>query len=244
MTCAKHSIFLALPHYGNIVPDALPSVMLPTQKHIELHLQTNGASLLAHNFNNLWCAALNIREKKKLTHFTMHHADIGGSPGWMDILLEELEKYQADVISVVIPIKDNRGLTSTGIQDPDTLQIRRLTMKEVSELPETFRASDVPHPPGRPEPHLMINTGLWLCRFTEPWVEEVYFEIRDSIIKTPEGRFIANVLPEDWNFSGWCARKGLKVLATRKVKAVHHGDTAFSNQGTWGDWSTDQGDKR
>ena len=26
---------------------------------------------------------------------------------------------------------------------------------------------------------LMINTGLWLCDFTKPWVEQAYFEIRD-----------------------------------------------------------------
>jgi hypothetical protein len=238
-----NSIFLALPHYGNVTPDALPSLMLASQSH-RVSLNTNGASLLAHNFNNLWCAALNAREEKQLSHFAMHHADIGAEPGWVDLLIAELDAHHADLISVVIPIKDGRGLTSTGVQDPETLHIRRFTMNEVMDLPETFTAGDIPRSAGRPEHHLMVNTGLWLCRFTEAWIEEVFFEIRDCIVRHPSGRFVANVLPEDWNFSGWCARKGLKALATRKVKAVHHGNTGFSNQGKWGDWNTDLGDQR
>ncbi len=49
-----------------------------------------------------------------------------------------MDRVGADVIATVVPIKDNRGLTSTGLQDPDTLQIRRLTMTEVFRLPVTF----------------------------------------------------------------------------------------------------------
>ena len=52
----------------------------------------------------------------------------------------------------------------------------------------------------------------------------------------------AHVLPEDWNFSGWCARKGLRVFATRKVSVGHHGTMCYTNDGPWGAWDTDQGD--
>jgi hypothetical protein len=246
----EKSIFLAVPHYGAIVPEALVSLTMASMRH-RVSLTTNGASLLAFNFNSLWGSALNQRSDKRLTHFAMHHADVGAEPGWIDILLDEMAKVGADVIATVIPIKDNRGLTSTGVQDPETLQIRRLTMTEVFRLPVTFSAAHCAQfsPPGEscvraPAGQLMVNTGLWLCDFTKPWVEEAYFEIRDRIVAGSAGRFQANVLPEDWNFSGWCARKGLKVWATRAVKVSHHGPASYRNDTAWGEWETDLGDRR
>ena len=237
----EKSIFLAVPHYGALVPDALVSIVQASRRH-RVSLTTNGASLLAHNFNCLWCAALNQREQNGLTHFAMHHADIAAEPGWIDTLLDEMERARADVISAVVPIKDQRGLTSTGLQDPNTLQIRRLTLAEVLELPRTFSAANRFAVPGD---YLMVNTGLWLCDFTKPWVEEVYFEIRDGIVRNPDtGRFQANVLPEDWNFSGWCARRGLKVVATQAVAVAHHGQATYRNDHRWGDWDRDHGDER
>jgi hypothetical protein len=231
------TIFLAVPHYGALVPGALTSLCLPAVGHRVL-LHTNGASLLAHNFNQLWCAALNARAEQGLTHFAMHHADIEAPPGWLDTLLVEMDQVGADVLSCIVPIKDGRGLTSTGVQDPDTGAITRLTMKQVMALPETFSAADI-----EPGAHLMVNTGLWVCDFTAPWVEDACFEIRDRITRTG-GRFVANVLPEDWNFSGLCARQGLRVFATRKVPVAHHGTATFRNDAVWGDWDHDQGDRR
>lgn len=240
----EKSIFLAVPHYGAIVPEALVSLTMASRRH-RVSVTTNGASLLAFNFNSLWGSALNQRRDRGLTHFAMHHADVGAEAGWIDILLDEMAKVGADVLATVIPIKDSRGLTSTGLQDPETLQIRRLTMTEVFRLPVTFSAHhcDPLGPPGKQGHQLMINTGLWICDFTRPWVEEAYFEIRDRIVASA-GRFQANVLPEDWNFSGWCARQGLKVWATRAVKVSHHGPTSFRNDSAWGDWDTDLGDRR
>jgi hypothetical protein len=232
------SIFLAVPHYGAIVPDALPSLCLPSVRHRVL-LNTNCASLLAHNFNRLWCTALNERQDKCLTHFAMHHADIAAPAGWLDVLLEEMERVGADVISCIVPIKDARGLTSTGLQDPETGEITRFTMKQVLQLPETFDAAGL----GSVH-HLMVNTGLWVCDFGEAWVEQVCFEIRDRITRGTAGRYIANALPEDWNFSAWCARQGLKVFATRKVPVSHHGTAVFKNDSGWGEWHSDQGDRQ
>jgi len=233
------SIFVAVPHYGALVPDALVSLTQASQRH-RITLTTNGASLLAHNFNCLWCTALNQRKQRDLTHFAMHHADVAADPGWIDTMLAEMERVGADVISAVIPIKDGRGLTSTGLQDPETLHIRRLTMKEAFDLPATFDAAAA----GSPQHHLMVNTGLWVCRFTEPWIEEAHFEIRDAIVKNCRGRFQANVLSEDWNFSGWCARRGLRVFATRLVAVAHHGQATFRNDSPWGEWLTDVGDPK
>jgi hypothetical protein len=235
---SEKSIFLAVPHYGAIVPDALPSLCLSSVRHRVL-LNTNCASLLAHNFNRLWCTALNERHEKGLTHFAMHHADIAAPAGWLDVLLEEMERVGADVLSCIVPIKDARGLTSTGLQNPETGEITRFTMKQVQHLPETFDAARLGS-----DHHLMVNTGLWVCDFSEPWIEDVCFEIRDRITKGTTGRYIANVLPEDWNFSAWCARRCLRVFATRKVPVSHHGSAVFKSDSAWGDWHSDQGDRQ
>ena len=167
----------------------------------------------------------------------MHHSDIEAPVGWLDTLLEELDRHRADVISAVVAIKDYRGLTSTGYREPDLGPITRLTVKEVNRLPETNSIEDLDKP-GRV---LMVNTGLWVCRFTVRWVENACFNVCDAISHV-DGVFSPKALPEDWNFSGFCALQGLKVVATRKVKAVHHGNCGYPNNGTWGEWDTDKGD--
>jgi hypothetical protein len=233
-----HSVFLAVPHYDQIVPGALPGLLQPSKESVST-LCLEGGSLLAMVFNQLWCQALNQRRLFGLTHFAMHHADIQAPPYWIDTLLEEQAKVGADVLSVVVPIKDTRGLTSTGVRNPITGAIRRFTLKEIFDLPETFSSADT----DVPDHWLMVNTGLWICDFSKPWVENVVFSILDSIIEE-QGRFGARSLPEDWNFSGWCARHELRVFATRKVPVVHHGRGQYASDKVWGEWLTDQGDNR
>jgi hypothetical protein len=232
------SVLVGVPIYDQLIPQALPGLILATQRH-QYTLHTEVGSLLALMFNSLWCAALNQREKLQLTHFAMHHADIEAEPGWLDALIDEQRRVGADVLSVVVPIKDRRGLTSTGWQDPHSRVIRRFTMKEVAGLPQTFDAALA----GRPNDWLVVNTGLWVCDFTRPWVEEACFSIVDAIVKNDRGRFCPKCLPEDWNFSGWCARQGLSVFATTRVKARHHGKAVYANDSTWGNWDTDRGDE-
>jgi hypothetical protein len=232
-------VFLALPHYATVHAAALPGLM---QASLEGHVKSvnlEGGSLLSLVFNRLWCRALNERAEKAYTHFAMHHADIQAPPGWVDVLLAELEKQKADVISAVVAIKDYRGLTSTGYRE-EFGPINRLTVNEVNMLPDTFEINDVVKQPH--EKRFMVNTGLWLCRFTEEWIERVCFNICDGVFKQEDGSFRPKCLPEDWNFSGFCAREALKVVATRKLRVLHHGDSAFPNDGTWGAWDVDKGD--
>jgi len=234
---AQESVFIALPHYGELAPESLSGLVLASEKH-KVKIQTNGASLLAHNFNRLWAECLNQRTEKGFTHFAMHHADISAQVNWLDILLSEMDAFKADVLSVVIPIKDGRGLTSTGLQDPRTRNIRRLTLKEVFELPVTFSAADT----DQPEHILMVNTGLWVCKLGE-WCEEFPgFECRDRVLKLPDGRYVASALSEDWNASNWWQRHGLKVMATRTVTISHFGRAAYSNDTAWGTLASDPGD--
>jgi hypothetical protein len=231
------NVFIAVPHYGQLAPQALEGLILATDRH-RYSINTEGGSLLALVFNRLWCRALN-RRKDGITHFAMHHADIQAPAGWVDVLIEEMERVNAEVLSVVVPIKDRRGLTSTALQHPVTRKIRRLTMTEVQAAPDTFTNAGL----GAPCEVLLVNTGLWICRFDRPWAERVCFHILDGITRGEDGLFQARAIPEDWNFSAWCAENELRVFATRKVKVEHHGMASYANDHAWGTYQTDEGDQ-
>ena len=73
-----------------------------------------------------------------------------------------------------------------------------------------------------------------MVRFDMPWVEHLRFEMRDEIVQDSEGNWIARVEPEDWNFSRLCHRLGLRVFATRAVRAIHQGSNGYRNDVVWG----------
>jgi hypothetical protein len=229
------SVFVAVPHYGGIIAEALPGLSFPSLKH-DVRLRTNSVSLLAFNFNSLWCQALNERDPHKYDYFAMVHSDIAPPIGWVDMLIDELEHYHADLMSVVVPMKSGEGLTSTAWHHPITGAIRRITIKELGELPETFSNISSPDP----ATNLLVNSGCWVCRFDQPWAEKLYFHIDDSIIKTKQGKFEPRVFSEDWHFSRQFHNLGLHLMATQKIKLHHHGHTTYPNHGNWGSWDTDK----
>src|SRR5438034_6910050 len=79
---------------------------------------TETNSLLAGNCNVHWCEALNLREQNELKWFAMLHSDVIPEAFWLDKLIAEAEKHQADMMSAVVPIKTDQGLTSTAICRP------------------------------------------------------------------------------------------------------------------------------
>lgn len=233
-------VFLAVPAVRG-VKEGLEGLLINSQQVGAFTIKPLGTSILPYTFNCLWATALNGREEHGWTHFAMHHDDVNVSTiNWLDILVEEQQRTGADLLSVVVPIKDRRGLTSTGYLKPDGL-IRRLTLREVYKLPETFGIEDITDQPGH---QLVVNTGLWVCDFTKPWVEEVWFNNLDSIKKHDDGKFYAHTLSEDWDFSMKTFKNhNLKIMATRKIALKHHGEMTFSNQSPWGIWDADIGDE-
>src|SRR5437868_11655683 len=97
-------VFLAVPAYGQLVPQALSGLLQPSLGGREVRLVVGGGSLLANGFNRLWAQALNERAGRGWTHFAMHHADVQAPAGWVDTLAEEMGRAGADVISAVLPI--------------------------------------------------------------------------------------------------------------------------------------------
>lgn len=244
------TVRLGMPFRAHHTTDAnaymLGVVNWASQNRFAVSPSVAWTSLLPFTFNLIWTGALNDRAgaatweldgsmgTRPIDYFAMIHDDIKPDGGWIGTLVGELEATGADLISAVVPIKDGRGLTSTAVDDTgDAWNPRRLTLKEVHDLPPTFGDSDVGGA-------LLLNTGLWVCRFDRPWVERVGFRQQDCIVRRG-GRFVAQTTPEDWDFTRQVRLQGGKVLATRKV-GLEHERPEFTNRRPWGVWASDEGD--
>ncbi len=178
-----------------------------------------GGSFAARNFNQLWAAALNSRNLG-WTHFAMCHSDVRPDGYFLSTMLYEMRKHNCDLLSVVLRIKVDNGLTSTAICHKETGEVRRLVRKEVNAIPhQTFDATMA----GFPDYNLLASTGLWICDFTKPWVEQVWFEVRDRITKNAQGIYGTETVSEDWAFSHILHKMGLKIMATKAVPCGHWG---------------------
>lgn len=232
---------LGMPGYGTVTAPAALGFFHASRGELKLgktryrmavEKQFNGGSLLGQNFNALWCWAINMAQAGvKVDYFAMLHSDVEPEEFWLDKLIEEMERHELDVLGVVVPIKDENGMTSIALARQDGYSWRpqcRLTMKEIYDLPETFTEDDVGLP-------LLLNTGCWVCRFNPKWAKKVHFEINDCIRYDRRRKlYVAEVEPEDWNFSRQCHRLGLKLGVTRKVKLTHCGTFQFTNDHAWG----------
>ncbi len=221
-----------------------------------VHLEQYSSSF---NAGNIFIAgALNAQEAGlPLTHIAMLHNDVVPEQGWLDILMEELLRTGATLMSAVIPIKDLNGLSSTAIdseENPFEVE-RRITMTEIYRLPETFGAEDCGYDGGRfPKRKLLVNTGCFIMDFTKDWRKELNPDGTLRLTMTSpdrigrrtgtngerNGQWEAQHSPSDWRFSRDVANFGGKVMATRKVRLVHMGELPFSNQQPWGEWEMDQ----
>lgn len=239
-------VYIALPTYdgtGNTAGTI--QALLGTQQRFRYRVNT--ASLIGFNFNWMWCEALNGRRTQDHRWFAMLHADVIPTGRWIDDMISEAERYNADVVSAVIPIKGPDGATSTSLADSDEPwdPILRLTQAQVNHesFPTTFDAAGcVKALAELPEPlrietsatRLLVNTGCFVARLDRPWSEQVRFTVRDRIYRDAAGNFLNGTIPEDWGFSCDVARLGGRVMATKAVHVVHRGGTDFDSRHVWG----------
>jgi SAM-dependent methyltransferase len=229
-------VYLGMPGYGKQTAAAGRSLWNAAPQSEVIREYSQG-SLLACNFNKLWCAALNIVHRgERLDYFAMLHDDIGAEDGWLDKLIEELEAKQLDVLGVAVPIKDSRGMTSIALhREGDNWEPEcRLTMRDVYELPETFTSADLNGVP------LLLNTGCWVAKWNQEWCRQVSFTINDRIVfDVPHNCYAPQVESEDWYFSRLLNEMGLKIGCTRKIAVTHQGEMEFQNTHPWGSESFD-----
>jgi len=204
-------VFLAVPCYGDSNWEVFAGVSNASAVH-DVDTKVKICSLLCYNFNMLWAEALN----GDFDYFAMCHSDVAAENGWLDKLIYLLTSNNLDLLSAVIPIKDNRKLTSTGIIDEE-LQVRVLSIEDVVGLPPVFTRDNFAYG------YLAVNTGLWVCDLQNKVFSGVCFETVDSILLTDEGLYKAVNIPEDWFFSYKLAKLGARVGATSAISLAHYG---------------------
>lgn len=233
---ANYRAYLAMPSYGRVTGGAMRSFWHASRDMSQVICEYAAGSLLASNFNQLWCGALNmVHTGARLDYFAMQHDDVEPGIHYLDTMVDILESHDLDILGVAVPIKDCHGSTSIALARDDTnwRVHSRLTMTDLHRLPETFTSKDV----GRP---LLLNTGCWVCKFDMSWATQVHFEINDRIyFDSPSNSYRAQTEPEDWFFSRLLHELGLKIGCTRKVIVNHRGDADYTNAYPWGDHTFD-----
>lgn len=192
------------------------------------------------DFNILWTQGLNKAEAGEITHFAMLHSDIAPEPGWLDTLLAEMDARDAHLVSAIAPIKDPRGLTSSGIGIPTWPwnPYRRFTIRELESLPETFDQSEI----GAAGYVLLHNTGCWVCDLRKPEFFatredgslRAHFDFPRRVYRSEKHGWQNSAESEDWFFSRQLHDLGARTFITRKVKLTHRGPFDYENTGNWG----------
>lgn len=228
-------IFLARPWYDRIEPESIDAeqrAIDPRVHRVALRISRMRRSLLASCFNALVAQCLNTGG---YDFFAMLHADLVPDAGWLSVMTREMCAHDLDVLHAVAPIKNHEGLTSTGIAHGEEpwQRVRRLTMREVHDLPTTFTIQHVRERIDADARWLLPNTGCLLVR-TRVLEDFPGFQISDRLVREFDGRWRDQCLPEDWNFGLWCGVMRIAIGGTRAVRLAHYGRHAWPNDQVWG----------
>ncbi len=225
-------ILLVQPTYDGTVSRDAAAMMAHAQVNTKTPIVawSGETSFLTLQFNKFWCMALN---DSAVTHFVMLHADvIPKDTKWLNKLLTLADGKNADVLSVVCRLKRDDGITSTALGKVGEYgNFRRLTLKEVRRLPETFNAQDVEKLfEWEGANRLLVNTGCMVVRMQKRSVlETMRFTVNNWIKKDKRGKFYPLSEPEDWEWSVQAADNGLSVWATRALGLKHVGRKEYDS---------------
>lgn len=206
----RRVVFVALPAHGNIHRETLKAALVyGATPRTDTVCQDRICSLLAYGFNSCWADFINRPDL--YDYFCLLHADVqpwvemcmlgdlseiphevrhlGGPGPWLDVMIEELESDSYDVMHAVTAIKDERGVTSTGVGDINEPHqwIRKITTTELNRMPETFGLDAVLEVFGntgfKPDAKLclMPNTGCLLIKQAPKWRKFPGFCMRDRL---------------------------------------------------------------
>ncbi len=234
----QHKIYLGVPG-PRVCWGTVTGVVTSSSKHIVRPFNGGAGYSGVFDFNVLWTDAHNMYEAGEVTHFAMLHGDITPDPSqrWLDILLDVMERRGAALVSAVSPIKDGRGVTSSGICDPSQPweAYRRFTQREIlNDLPQEFDNTLA----GYPDKPLLHNTGMWVCDLSYPVFQatnpdgslKCLFRFPEQIVRDTDGKWKKYAESEDWLLSRELWEAGVKnTWITSEPRLTHHGKCDFPN---------------
>ncbi len=240
----RYKVLLGVPSSGTISEGSGAASWLASDRH---DIVRRPSCHSGPNFNALWQYALQCGREKAISHFAMIHADITVQEAedkkrWIDSHIDDMEAAGVSFISSPVAIKDPRGLTSTGIGNPDCRwnPWKRFTTKEIDAFPMIFNAADT----GYGDKFLLHNHALCVWDMREPkWYEtdaegrvNILFNFEEEI-RLVDGQYCRRMESEDWAFSRLLWANNVKTAVTRRVRILHHGQVSWPN---WGDGGTYQ----
>ncbi len=258
-------IILGVPSSGMISDSSATASFLASLKHDVVRIPS---AFSGPNYNSCLCYALNRCEAGHGDLHAQIHADLHiveeketcldcngkgcwvcnfdgkrAYERWLDVLVEEMLKHDADFISVPMAIKNYLGVTSCGVGNPETRwnPWRRFCTNEFAKMPETFSAADI----GYGDKYLIHNHAVCLFDLRKPiWREtdangclKLMFNFEEKMYRGPDGKWTRQIDSEDWNFSRRLWEIGAKTVITSRIKTAHHdGAISYANYGDWGVW--------
>ncbi len=235
-------VLLGVPGTGLLCEPASQTSWLASLHHDVDRLPCNG---FGPNFNACWTGALNTGMAGTYSHFAMIHTDIGAveeeeGKRWLDRMIEDMEKVKCQFLSVPMAIKDCRGLTATGIGNPDNRwnPWRRFTTKELDTFPPIFNAAML----GYADKYLLHSGAMCLWDMRWPgWYEpdedgccRAVFNFTERV-QLVDGIWCRSQDSEDWAYSRHLWQMGAQTYVTRRIKLNHYdGKMAYPNHGDWG----------
>lgn len=238
-------IFVAVPMHKYEISAATTSSLLSagtTVKH-DIQFCVHGISLLARNFNYMFSMAYN----DGFDYIFYIHSDIGvhsrNGLSWVDNIILRMQQSGAAVISTVVPIKNDLGVTSTAIQlsKISPYPLKRLTVKQLGSIKQTplidretvCRVMDLnPSDVGA----LLVNTGVMCMNLKEfDWTKWSGFNIFDKIVWNTKKKAKGFTIPEDWHLSIWLHSMGWPYYVSKELKVIHGGYNEYFNYGNWGE---------
>lgn len=194
-----------------------------TRRRFELQPLHSQNSVLPWGFNRCWEAGI----KSGYRWFAMCHADVVGSPFWLDRMIEALEsRGGGGVISAAIPLKGSKQAFSTAMGQQGVMHCHhRLTEENLRHLPEVFTSQDV-NERLLIAGELWVNTGLMVADMgIGDWHKKVWFEFVTRMEwKGDECRHTK--LTEDWRFSQMLHGLGVPVYGM-KIRVKHWGGSCW-----------------
>lgn len=240
-------VFMAMPAYLGVQPAAMQA-LFSFSSRVPGRCCTPKVMPFSHHcgsFNALLAAALNCREEMGLTHFCMHHQDVEPEPWYVDKALDIMDRDGLDVLACAVPIKDSKRMTSVAVLDRDTLHTRRLSVKEVRQLPMTFTKEDLPKLGWKNHLLLPVAGLFFMALDPEKILDErgnsrLWFESPSRIVRDQSGAYISAVWDEGWNISVQMLLAGMSVGCTREIALAHLGGGAWTlDEEAPAAWETD-----
>ena len=241
-------VFLGVPvHKGETSASTCSSVIQASSCSYTVQFQILGLSLLAKNFNILFCNAW----RKNFDYFALLHSDIGvqqpaTGTSWVESMIRRMIDLKAAVVAAVPPIKSPAGHTSTALEleAGNPYNMRRMTVREMHELPyDIISREDLCAKFGVSNDRagaLLINTGCLVMDLRNyDWCGAQWpgFNIYDKIVWNTSRRPESYTVPEDWALSRWLHIQKWPYYALRDIGIHHFGHVDYNNNTLWGEES-------